>query len=141
MRHVDTPLPTDVVDRLPAVGRLIERNPSVVFAYVFGGVARGRVTPLSDLDIAVFLDEHVSHGEVKANLAAELGTFLASDAVDIVVLNTAPLSLAGRVLADAKVLVDRDPSRRYEYESLTRRMFFDFRYLERAILQRRYGVG
>ena len=44
--------------------------------------------------------------------------------LDLIVLNTAPLSLTGRILQNKKVLVDKDPHCQYEYESLTLRIFF-----------------
>jgi hypothetical protein len=58
-----------------------------------------------------------------------------------VVLNRAPTSLAGRILRNRRVLVDKDPFRRHAYESLTLRQFFDFRFREEAVLAGRYGIG
>ena len=49
------PLPKDILDKLPAACRAMEAAPEVVFAYLFGGLARGAPRPLSDVDIAVFL--------------------------------------------------------------------------------------
>jgi uncharacterized protein len=46
--------------------------------------------------------------------------------VEIVVLNEAPLPLAGRILRNRTVLYSRDEPARVRYESLTLRMFFDF---------------
>jgi len=41
--------------RLPAAVEYLRSCPQVVFAYLFGGLARGERGPLSDVDIAVFL--------------------------------------------------------------------------------------
>jgi hypothetical protein len=61
--------------------------------------------------------------------------------MDLVILNTAATSLAGRILQQRRVLVDKEPPRRHTYESVTLREFFDFRIKERAYFGRRYGVG
>lgn len=118
----------------------LEADSRVVFGYLFGGLARGRVTPLSDVDIGIFLVPAADFTEARLDLIHAVTDALDSDAVDVVVLNEAPLSLAGRIQQSAKVLVDRDPQRRYAYESLTRRMFWDFRTVEDRIFEARYGV-
>jgi hypothetical protein len=59
--------------------------------------------------------------------------------VDLVMLNTAPTALAGRVLAGRRVILDRDPFRRHRFESLALRRFFDFRLFEHRLLARRFG--
>jgi hypothetical protein len=58
-----------------------------------------------------------------------------------VLLNTAPISLAGRVLMSRRVLLDRDPHLRHRYESLQLRMFHDFRVREHRILTQRPARG
>ena len=75
--------------------------------------------------------------ELASTAAAHLGT----DHLDLVVLNSAPLSLAGRILQTRRVLVDRDPFLRHRYESLTARMFHDFRIREHRILSHRFARG
>ena len=56
------------------------------------------------------------------------------EAIDVVVLNTAPVSLAGRVLTTRRVIVDTDPYARHRYESRTAREFADFRFREHRLL-------
>lgn len=81
----------------------------MLFAYLFGSAATGAPTPRSDIDLAVFvapdMDLHAAQLAVARVAARQLGT----DAVDVVLLNTAPVSLAGRVLGSRGVLLDRDP--------------------------------
>ena len=45
-------LPENINHFLPDVREYLNKHPKVVFAYLFGGLARGRVSPLSDADIA-----------------------------------------------------------------------------------------
>jgi predicted nucleotidyltransferase len=53
IRH--QPLPADIETRLPEAANYLESHPKVLFAYLFGGLARGKRRPLSDVDIAVWL--------------------------------------------------------------------------------------
>jgi predicted nucleotidyltransferase len=136
-----TTLPPDIARRLSTLGQALARCPAVVFAYLFGGAAAGRLTPLSDVDVAVYLDPEAD--PVAARLAATeaVTRHLATDEVDLVALNSAPIALAGRVLAGRRVILDRDPFLRHRYESLTSREFSDFRIFEHRLLERRARNG
>jgi len=141
MRKFDQPLPADIKTRLNQAQVLLAENPNIVFAYLFGGLARGEPKPLSDVDIAVYLDdENKNTADFKLALIAALTRELNTDELDLVILNTVPLSLAGRIQESMQVLVDKDPPRRYDYESLLRRQFADFKIRESALLRRRFGL-
>jgi len=71
----------------------------------------------------------------------KISEILGTGEIDLVILNQAPISLAGRILQSREVLVDKAPFVRHRFESLTLRMFFDFSFKEREILKRRYGIG
>jgi len=136
-----TPLPPDIAERLSTLGQALEGCPGVVFAYLFGGAALGRITPLSDVDVAVYLDEAVDAVEGRLEAAGAATGHLGTDEVDLVVLNMAPMSLTGRILQTRRVICDRDPFRRHRFESLALREFFDFRIFEHRLLTMRYGGG
>lgn len=136
------PLPADIARRLSTLGAALERCPPVVFAYLFGGAAGGRLTPLSDVDVAVYLDPAAADPvaarlEVIQAVVRHLGT----DEVDLVALNSAPTALVGRLLASRRVILDRDPFLRHRFESLAVREFADFRIFERRLLDRRARSG
>ena len=134
-----SPLPADVEERLKTLGQALEGCSGVVFAYLFGGAAAGRIGPLSDVDVAVYLDESVPPIEGRLEAVGVATRHLGTDEVDLVVLNAAPTALAGRILQTRRVICDRDPFRRHRYESLALREFFDFRVFEHRLLARRYG--
>lgn len=46
--------------------------------------------------------------------------------MQIVVLETAPLDLVDRVLRDGRVLLDRNPRRRHEFEIRAMSLHYDF---------------
>jgi hypothetical protein len=136
-----TPLPRDIENRIASLSAALEECPGVVFAYLFGGMVAQRPTPLSDVDVAVYLAERADLVEMRLEVVAKVTTHLATDEVDVVVLNNAPTALLGRILATRRVLVDRDPFRRHRFESRALREFFDFRAIEREHLARRFGRG
>lgn len=135
------PLPLDIETRLQTLGQALDRCPGVVFAYLFGGAASGPIKPLSDVDVAVYLDECVDPVEGKLDALGAVTKHLGTDEVDLVVLNTAPTALAGRILQARRVILDRVPFRRHLFESRTLRQFLDFRILEHRLLAQRFGRG
>jgi predicted nucleotidyltransferase len=133
--------PTDVDVIAERAGTVLAETPSVVFGYLFGSLAGGTAGPLSDIDVAVYLREGTDPGEEKLDLTARLVDALATDRVDVVVLNTAPLPLQARVLRCNHILLDRAPHLRHAFESLVLREYFDFSRFEEAILRRRFSIG
>lgn len=135
------PLPADVGEKIATLGQALGACPEVVFAYVFGGVGAGRRTPLSDVDVAVYLAEGADPLETRLGVVAKVTAHLRTDEVDVVVLNRAPAALLGRILTTRRVLLDRDPFFRHRFESRALRESFDFRVFERRHLARRFGRG
>jgi len=121
--------------------QILEKSENILFAYLFGSVARGEHSALSDIDIAVYLHENTDLTAEKLKLLGDLLDHMGTDNIDLVILNTAPLSLAARILKSREILVDRNPFVRHRYESLVMREYFDFSFLETSILNRRYAHG
>ena len=131
-------LPENIDRLIPKVSEYLESCEEVVFAYLFGGLAKGTQRPLSDVDIALYLSGAVDFGEKKLETLGRLNDILTTDEIDLVILNTAPLSLEIKILENKKVLVDKDPFFRHRYESMVMRKYFDFSVLESGILRRRF---
>jgi hypothetical protein len=134
-------LPKNIEDMLPKAETYLRSRPDIIFAYLFGGLARGKPLPLSDVDIAVYLRETVDSFEKKLEILGKLTDLLETDEIDLVMLNEAPLTLRMKVLENKRIIVDNDPFLRHEYESLTMREYFDFSTKEMAILERRFLYG
>jgi uncharacterized protein len=86
-------------------------RPEVLEAYLFGSHALARAQAHSDIDVAVYVDESkVRPGAFgyAAELTASLMQALASDRIDITLLNRAPPVLYHRVLRDGRRLMSRD---------------------------------
>ena len=134
-------LPLGIESRVATLGGALARCSGVVFAYLFGGAARDDIKPLSDVDVGVYLDESVDPFEARLEVLGVTTAHLGTDEVDLVVLNTAPTALAGRILQTRRVIYDRDPSCRHRFESRVLRQFCDFRILEHRLLARRFAGG
>ncbi len=134
-------LPIDILDRITEVGKFLFLEDNIIFAYLFGGFAKGAASPLSDIDIAVYVRDSNGLAEYKLELFNKLANTLGTGELDLIILNTAPVSIAGRIVQNKKVLVDKEPFRRHIYESVTLREFFDFKIKEDALFVRKYGIG
>ncbi|MBM4053498.1 MAG: nucleotidyltransferase domain-containing protein [Planctomycetes bacterium] len=140
MIKVDT-IREDIHKLLPEIRSYLESNPKILFAYLFGSLAQRKQTPLSDVDIAVYLSDTSSLPEDKLEIVGHFINILETDEIDLVILNTAPLPLAARIIENKIILADKQPFLRHNFESLTLRKYFDFSIKEWEILKRRYLIG
>ncbi|MBI5655597.1 MAG: nucleotidyltransferase domain-containing protein [Geobacter sp.] len=132
-------LPDDILNRISLLGSFFGRDERVVFAYLFGGLAKGGLKPLSDLDLAIYLETGSDRCNAKLELSSCLSDRLGTDEFDLVILNDAPLSLVGRIIGARHVITDKQPFLRHSFESRIMREFFDFRRKEQDILYRRFA--
>lgn len=129
----------DIEKKITTLKGSLDDDPNIVFAYLFGGMVRERRNPLSDIDIAVYVKDLQSLDYLA--LFGRITDSLDTNEVDLVILNTSPTSLTGRILQNRKVLIDKDPFLRHRFESINLRKYFDFAVKERDILRRRYKIG
>jgi len=87
------------------------------FALLHGSRVNGRARPDSDIYVAAWWD-----GAAPASFEVDLPAD-----VDLVVLNGAPLELAGRIAVDGQLLYDDDPPARVRRVATTRKIYFDER--------------
>jgi len=91
------------------------RRAGASFALVFGSRARGDGRPDSDLDVGAWWP-----GEPPGSWEVEV-----PPGVDLVVLNGAPLELAGRISLEGEILFDDDPPERVRWVATTRKIWLD----------------
>ena len=137
----NSPLPKNIEELLPEAYEYLRADEDILFAYLFGSLAGKKAGPLSDVDIAVYCLEGSSFPEKKLEILGNLASILETDEIDLVVLNRAPLALRMKILEIKRVIVDKAPLIRHQYESLTMRQYFDFSYKESFILRKRFLHG
>ncbi len=108
----DSCLPPDALAAL--IGTL--RGAGAQFAYLHGSRTTGEATPESDLDVAAWFGAPVDSWVVAGGLPA---------LVDLLVLDTAPLELAGRIALRGQLLFETDPAARVAWEATTRKIYLD----------------
>src|SRR4030042_1799858 len=110
---------------------ILEKDKRVKFAYLFGSRARGQAGPLSDTDIAVYLDRRIKQGDYRLKLMEKLTKFLKNDNLDLVILNQAPPLLRHEIVKYGRLLKD-DASRRIPFEAEVIRECLDTAYLRQV---------
>lgn len=91
------------------------RAAGAVFAYLHGSRVTDTARPDSDLDVAAHF----------AGAAPSAWDVAVPDGVDLVILDRAPLYLAGRIALRGTLLFDDDPPARVAWESDTRVQYLD----------------
>lgn len=91
-----------------ALRHVLEEEPAIAYALVFGSGARGRLRPSSDVDVAI----GCHHGQPMEShaiglLAARLEA-AAGRPVDLVLIDEASSPLAYRIFREGLVVLDRD---------------------------------
>ena len=94
--------------------------------YVFGSVGRGTAHEGSDVDVGVLLeaDPPRTLQGLKLDLQADLEILLGLP-VQLVVLNRATADLVHRVLRDGELVLERNRSKRIQFEVKKRNEYFD----------------
>ncbi|MGH9111010.1 MAG: nucleotidyltransferase domain-containing protein [Acidimicrobiales bacterium] len=100
------------------------RRAGARFGFLHGSQVSGRARPGSDLDVAAWWGRDDRPAPWSIALPA---------AVDLLVLDEAPLELAGRVAVDGVLLFDDDPGARVEWQATTRLVYFDEEWRQRWI--------
>jgi predicted nucleotidyltransferase len=122
----------EIIQRIKSI---FSEDKQVGLAYLFGSIARNDIGPLSDIDLAVYLDESLSKSAVDKHLDRlyiKVSRALQNDNIDLVLLNTVEQpELAYAIIAEGQLLFDREPYK-VVVEPKIMNQYFDFRFsLER----------
>lgn len=117
---------------VPAFAALCAKEP-VVLMYIHGSHAAGEQSFLSDLDIAVLVENDVARDfHFHLRLSAALEDACGREDVDLVVLNNAGPTLRDRVVRRGKLVYARSASERVRFEAHAVKKALDFQYFARA---------
>ena len=103
----------------------------IAFSYLFGSMAKNAITPLSDIDIAVFVDVEKASADLfdlKLKELTALYRLLGTENIDLVFLNDAPLALNSRIVKQGILVFERDEQLRVKFEENIIRDYLDKKY-------------
>lgn len=129
-----------MVRNLEKCVRAFKKHREILFVYLFGSQARKQVTPLSDIDIGIFVDKEMIKGKkfpygYEAHLASEIGPILKTEQIDLALLNDAPILLKHRCMTEGKLLYCRDEISHAMFRVKTLHEYLDTKFLLKKIKQ------
>jgi len=136
--------------RLKKLKDHLYQKEEIIFAYIYGSVARNQDTSRSDIDLAVYIDEDKKPEAGPFGYRSELITELqplAGNDIDLIILNEASNLLAYNVFKEGKLIFNKDPELRTEIQAKTVDKYLDFlpmlkvqeKYLNERIDSKRFG--
>jgi len=105
-------------EKISKIIEIIKSDPNVIAIYLFGSHAKGEATPLSDIDIAVILENPTPESE------ANIGS-LSSPEIDVVLFHRLPLHIRFEVLKYGKEIFVRDEEKISEIKLKVIREYLD----------------
>ena len=122
---------TEITEKLKI---FFENHEEILFAVLFGSLAKGTANKMSDIDIAVMVDPKFDktfpYGH-QAELIADFMRILKRNDVDVVILNDAKILLKHQVLRYGKFIYIRDMQARIQFQIDTINQYEDFKVLDR----------
>jgi len=105
-------------EKISKIIEIIKSHPNVIAIYLFGSHAKGEATPLSDIDIAVILENPTPESE------ADIGS-LSSPEIDVVLFHRLPLHIRYEVFKYGKEIFVRDEEKLLEIKLRVMREYLD----------------
>lgn len=112
------------------ISALCSQESAIDAAYLFGSAATGKMRPVSDLDVAILLDNSSLDGFPLLSFLSSLERSCGFRA-DVVVLSRAGEVLKYEVRRSGRLIFERDSRRRKQFEISGRKTYEDFLYLHR----------
>ncbi len=129
------------------IKQILEKEPEVLFSFLFGSYAKGIDNKRSDIDIAIYLsDESLLEKDplYSSRLAIKIERAIPEKrTVDVRILNGSTLRFRSQVLRNGQLLFSKDEKKRIEFETSSLDLYYDFKpYLEKydAARRTRYGI-
>jgi len=128
-----------------ALVEVLQSYPYIDFAVLFGSAAQGRLLPMSDVDVGIYVTRDLSLDEL-GGLVVALEKAVKRD-VDVVIVNDLPRTnpvLAFEAVARGTLLFARDPERYVEFKTRCLLAYMDTAYLREMVnraFRRRVAEG
>jgi len=122
-------LPTDVLEKIPGLIETLRACEDVVALFFFGGLSRGEIKPLSDLDLGLLLKNDSNPKKLFERELALIGIIageLGTEEFDLIILNTAPLRFSHQILRNGKRIFVKDPHQLVDFQEKVVKEYLDF---------------
>ena len=106
-------------------------RPYIAFGYLVGSRVNKKFTPLSDIDIAVFVNTkkaQIDLFELRLRELTALFRLCKTENIDFVFLNEAPLDLSYRILKQGILMFEHDEQLRVKFQENVIRNYLDRKY-------------
>jgi predicted nucleotidyltransferase len=115
---------------IPKLKAYFSTRSQFVLAYVFGSQAQGRAHRRSDLDVAVLLADEPADEECteqRLEVIGDLMRLLATNEVDVLILNQSPLVMRYQVIRKGALIYYRQRQEAINFRVETLNLYFDFK--------------
>jgi len=105
---------------IKALQEYFNKQKDVTFAMLYGSVAKNKVTPLSDLDVAVFFCQEMNQeqmGEMQIEITCDLMNLCEMNNIDVTILNLASPFLKFQVIKSGQLLKCRNKNEFYGFKA------------------------
>jgi len=108
--------------------KIFDKHEEILFAYLFGSMARGEAGKDSDVDIGIYIDEKKNIKPFyEIEIAEEIERETNLKGVEIVILNGKSLRFLNQVLRYGKLIFSRDEKARILFETTVTKKYIDFK--------------
>lgn len=107
---------------------VFENHKEILFAYLYGSVARGEARKSSDVDIGIFIDRNFNaNAFYEIEIAREIEKHTGLKNVEVIILNKKPLRFLNQVLRYGKLIFSRNERERILFETKVTKKYIDFK--------------
>lgn len=123
-------------------GILENKFPGICFAYLFGSASTGNVSPSSDIDLAVYLNQNEDKISLLPEIIGEAERIFPGRTIDLVILNDAGELIALEALKGKNLFIREESLDQHaEFYSLTCRLVEDrLAWMKRQLIYRGYEI-
>ncbi len=124
---------------IEAIKSILFKDPLVSFAYLFGSRVSGKVSEMSDWDIAIYIrDELLEKNPIwqKFKIENEISVILKTDSVETIVLNSLDNPLLGfEIISKGMLILNKDEESRIVFEGRVLGRYQDWEYFMRRHME------
>ena len=122
--------PKQIKEALLCKASELFKNQPVLFAYLFGSYTTGLVHPFSDIDIAIYVEDHALQNslEIELSMSLQIDQKLNCRAKsEVRIINNLPLTVTGKIVTEGIRIYSADEIERVNFETYVLSAYFDFR--------------